>query len=138
MVDTIFPDISPDIIVEDTQDVVEYGKETSLILVDGEVQVLEGIEALKVWIEKNIRTARYRWPAYTWDYGTELDDLIGLSVSNDVLEREFERVIKEALSIDKRISEIKDFKASVQGDNAVVEFTVVTFDGQTLEVSSNV
>ena len=42
-------------------------------------QVVEGVSALKGWIYFALRIARYRYPIYSWKYGSELETLIGKS-----------------------------------------------------------
>lgn len=135
MTDTIFPDITAPETGQDTSTVITYGKELAFdfaagefVMVDGRPKVLEGVYALKVWIEKAIRTARYRFPIYTFQYGCELEDIIGLDIPRAVLESEVERTIREALKYDERIKAVQDFVIERGGDWLKVEFTVITFD----------
>lgn len=136
---SIFPDI---VIPEEATrepESITYGRELDFdftkgefVLEDGAPRVLEGVDALRVWIAKTILTARYRFPIYSFDYGCELEDLIGYDIPKVVLEAEIPRVIKEALIHDPRINDVKDFTIVREKDYAIVEFTVVTFDGQSL------
>lgn len=119
---------------------ITYGKELAydfekgdFIYEDGKLKVVEGMEALKVWIEKAIRTARYRFPIYSFQYGCELEDIIGLDLPRAVLESEVQRVIKEALIYDDRIEDVRDFIIERGGDWLKVTFTVITALGDTLE-----
>jgi len=149
MADAIFPEVTvPDSEQSDTGTVtVTYGKELAFdfaagnfIMVDGRPKALEGVEALKVWIEKTIRTARYRWPAYTFQYGCELEDIIGLDIPRVVLESEVRRVIRDALIYDDRIEDVRDFVIERGGDWLKVAFTVITFDDNSFiqEVAADV
>lgn len=139
MADSIFPQITvPETAVPSQSKVTNYGKELAFdfatgdfILEDGKPKVVEGIDALKVWIEKAIRTARYRWPIYTFNYGCELEDIIGHNIPRSVLESEVRRVIREALIYDDRIEDVRDFVIERTGDQLKVTFTVVTFLGDT-------
>jgi hypothetical protein len=137
------PDIFPAINVPtiDSQATVSYGKELAFdfgsgefSLDDGKPRVVEGLEALEVWIEKAIRTARYRFPIYSFEYGCELEDIIGKDIPRAIFESEIKRVITEALIYDDRISDVKDFKFTRGGDWLRVEFTVVTVRGDSLGV----
>lgn len=136
MAETIFPDITvPETTTDQDNQLITYGKELAFdfaagdfIMEDGRPKVVEGIEALKVWIEKTIRTARYRFPAYTFQYGCELEDIIGLDIPRAVLESEVERTIREALIYDDRIQDVRDFVIERGGDWLKVTFTVITFD----------
>lgn len=118
---------------------VDYGKELAFdfekgefIYEDGRPKVVEGIEALKIWIEKALRTARYRWPIYSFNYGNELEEIIGLDLPRPVLESEIKRVIREALIYDDRIADVTDFEIEREGEKLMVTFRVVTVLGDTL------
>jgi len=118
---------------------IDYGKELAFnfdleefVMEDGRPKVVDGKAALEVWIHKALLTARYRFRAYTDAYGSELDVLIGASVPTPILEMEVQRVIREALIYDNRINDIRDFKIGRDGSFLNVEFTVITFDDDTL------
>ena len=36
-------------------------------------RIVEGLDAIKVWIWLALQTPRYRYPIYTWDYGNEFE-----------------------------------------------------------------
>ena len=97
-------------------------------------KILEGKEALKVWIYKALLTTRYTYPIYTWDYGQDLDELIGQGYEKGFVESEVERRIKECLLNDK-IRGCSNFEISLVNDNLKVSFTVETIYG---EVAINV
>ena len=40
-------------------------------------KIVEGNEAIKVWVYKALLTPRYQYSIYTWNYGSELLSLIG-------------------------------------------------------------
>lgn len=130
---SIFPDITVQTLSNTAINDIDYGKEISLDLINGEPTVHEGVEALKIWIEKAIRTTRYRWSCYSWDYGTEIDDLIGYDLNQSIQEREAERFIKEALLIDSRIKSVSNFIVNKESDKLNVSFTVITYLGDTIK-----
>ncbi|MBP3931652.1 MAG: DUF2634 domain-containing protein [Peptostreptococcaceae bacterium] len=84
------------------------------ILENGDFKIVEGNEALKVWIYKAILTPRYNYSIYSWDYGSELFDLIGKAYTPSLTKEEAKRHIKEALLINPYILEVNvintDFK----------------------------
>lgn len=96
-------------------------------------RVLEGKEALKVWIYKALHTNRYRFTAYTWAFGCELEDLIGKNYSIGLLESEVERYIKECLLINEYIKDCTDFEITFEGDVLTISFLCETTFGE-LEV----
>jgi phage baseplate assembly protein W len=134
----IFPQVS---VTTQATSPVEYGSEINFdfenevfVLKDGEPEILYGIDALKMWIEKAIRTARYRWPVYSWSYGSEIEDLIGKSLGNSVTQAEIKRYISEALIYDNRISIVQGFTFNQTGGEVTVTFEVTTFADDALEV----
>lgn len=104
-------------------------------LVDGKPQVVSGAEAIKVWAWNALQTDRYRYKAYTWDYGHELKSLFGLDYSDEVRAAEAERFIRECLSVNPYIKDISDFNISFKGDTLSASFRIKTPYG---EVEMNV
>lgn len=68
---------------------------------------VDDIEALKQAILKILLTERYMYPCYDWQYGIELNDLIGQPKS--LVKAEIPRRVKDALLIDDRIEDVVDF-----------------------------
>lgn len=86
--------------------------------------IIDGRDAILQFIYKAVRTARYRFPIYGYDYGCELEDLIGQDVSQALLETEIPRVIKEALIYDDRIESVGGFTVTRDSDKLFVSFSV--------------
>lgn len=83
----------------------------------------EGIEALKQTIYKILNTERYAYIIYSWNYGIELMDLYGKPVL--LVCAEAERRIKDALSVDDRITGVDSFEFDTSVRKIVsVSFTV--------------
>ena len=86
-------------------------------------------EAMKQAIYKIIRTERYKYIIYDWNYGIELEDLFGMPVNYCV--PEIERRIREALLQDTRISEVNNFEFDTSKKGVVlVKFTAYTEFGE--------
>lgn len=85
---------------------------------------VNGIDAIKQFVIKAIKTARFRFAIYDDDYGSEIDDLIGSNASIDLLETEIPRVIEEALLYDDRITDVYDFELTREGDRLYVSFYI--------------
>ena len=96
----------------------------------GEPLIVTGKEAVKVWIWKALKTPRYRQEIYSWDYGSELEDLIGQTFSPALKESEASRYLRECLMTNPYISAVKDITATVQNDTLSVSATVVTIYGE--------
>lgn len=97
---------------------------------NGKNVIVEGKEALKVWIYKTLKTKRYEYFAYTWDYGNELDTLIGQKYSAEYVSSEVERLLKECLLINHYIKELTDITAISDGRTLKIEFTANTVYGE--------
>ena len=116
---------------------IDTHKEYAFSFEDGKLigKVLEGKEALKVWIYKTLLTTRYIYPIYTWDYGQDLDELIGKGYEKGFIESEVERRIKECLLVNDKITSCSNFEINLVNDNLQVSFTAETVYG---EVAINV
>ncbi|RCX22965.1 uncharacterized protein DUF2634 [Fontibacillus phaseoli] len=90
--------------------------------------VVDGKAALKQFVIKAIKTARFRFAAYDDDYGCELDDLIGQNATQALMESEIPRVIEEALIYDDRIERVYGFGITKEADVLSVSFYVDTAD----------
>ena len=69
--------------------------------------ICDDVEALKQTIFLILNTERYQHLIYSWNYGVELNDLIGEPISFVI--PELERRIKEALIQDDRVENVDNF-----------------------------
>src|SRR5690606_6740442 len=76
-------------------------------------------------IRKALIVERYRWRAYTRQYGNELLEKIGKGFHENVLKSLVEKYIKEALIADNRIRLVSNFDIAIQGDTVIVTFNVL-------------
>ena len=110
---SLFPFISntDDVKVDNTfplyREVAWDFKNNIPILENGDFKIVEGNEAIKVWVYKALLTPRYNYSIYTWDYGSELLDLIGKAYTPSLTKEEAKRLIKEALEINPYILEVE-------------------------------
>ena len=84
-------------------------------------------EAVKQAIMLILNTERYKFLIYSWNYGAELEELIG--THPDIVEDEAERLISEALLQDDRITAVYDFEFSRNRDTLLVNFKVDSIYG---------
>ncbi|MCX8132026.1 MAG: DUF2634 domain-containing protein [Clostridia bacterium] len=96
--------------------------------VDRKVYIGEGVQVLKNWIEKTIRTERFRFPIYSFDYGITLEELVVRDFPYEVLVNEIKEQIAEALMQDIRIDGIGNFEFERNGSYLNIGFEVTTFD----------
>lgn len=92
--------------------------------------ILEGIEALKVWIYKTLLTKRYKHLIYSWDYGQDLEEIIGRGYEKGLIKSEVERRVKDCLLIHPHIKECTSFEIRLQDNQLHIDFTVNTIYGE--------
>lgn len=89
-----------------------------------------GVDHLRTWIEKTLRTARFAHPIYTDDYGTEWPEpLIGAPFT-PALAGKVSNAVEDALLQHDRITQVKDFffEGGPESDLLAISFTVVLDD----------
>lgn len=106
-----------------------------LILANGSPLVVERNEAVKVWVYKVLNTPRFRYPAYTWSYGHELEELVGSAFTNRVLQAEAERRVREALLVNPYITSVSVVTAELVDSRLTIHVSMETVYG---EVKMNV
>lgn len=107
-------------------------KEYELDFATGQLtgKILESKEALKVWIYKTLLTKRYRYLIYSWDYGQDLEEIIGGGYEKGLIKSEVERRIKDCLLIHPHIKACTNFTIKLQQDQLYVDFTINTIYGE--------
>ena len=101
-------------------------------MIDGTV---EKKSAVKIWIYNTLKTERYRWEIYSWQYGASLEQYIGKSYSDAYINDSVKKEVTEALKVNTNITDVKDFKAYMLDDTTLhMEFYVVTKWREEVEV----
>ena len=105
---------------------------------NGKFIEVTGIEALKVWIEKILRTEKFRFKIYEngtrRQYGITIEDLIvGRSLPQSFVESELKREINEALLQHPEIESLTDMAFNREGSTLVISFTVNLINGDSLQ-----
>lgn len=86
-------------------------------------------EAMKQAIFKILQTERFSFLIYSWNYGIELNAVVGKSYP--VFASEVKRVIREALLADSRITDVTDFQVEqIDKRTARVYFVAETIFGE--------
>jgi hypothetical protein len=106
--------------------------------VDGRVYTGESVEVLKNWIEKTLRTERYRFPVYTSNYGVTLEELVSGGLPYETLLNELKGQISDALLQDIRITGVGSFCFSRDKSYLNIQFVVKTFDEETITMEVKV
>lgn len=97
---------------------------------------LEGVDALKLWIEKCIRTQLDRYSIYKGKrYGANIEDLvIGKSYGSGFVESELRREIEEALLRHEDILSLSNFSIATKRKLMEITFSLATTYGELSEV----
>jgi hypothetical protein len=74
-----------------------------------------------------LSTERYEYPIYSFNYGIELENLLGKDPV--YVQIELKRRIRECLLRDDRITEVDNFKFEVNGDEIKCTFDVHSIYG---------
>lgn len=130
----LFPfDDTDEFITDDTLNDEEY------VLRDFEIdfrtmkmtgRIVEGLDAIEMWVQLALRTKRYEWLIFSWDYGEEYTELIGYSYTKEYLDSEVERCITECVTQHPYITGIQDLTVTVEKDKLHIEFTLITDFGE--------
>jgi len=99
---------------------------------DGSVSSTEEWQAVKVWVEKVLRTEKNRYPIYD-KYGVSLLDLVTSNYPQSFQEAEIKREIQEALYRNAEITSVESFSFERERHRLVCYFTVRTIYGVAFE-----
>lgn len=141
---SLFPFFGDTIVTEGTAAELPLYKEVAWdfqnnipVVEKGDFKIVTGNEALKTWIYKTMRTERFRYLIYSWDYGCELEGLIGQNYTPNLTKAECIRYIKEALLINPYIKAISCVEISFLEGVLKMEAKLETIYGE-MEVDAHV
>ena len=100
------------------------------IIQNGDFKIVEGNEAIKVWILKTLLINRYEFEIFSWDYGSELISLIGKAYTPSLTKEEAKRYIKEALLINPYILEVNVIDTSFSNGLLSADIKLLTIYGE--------
>ena len=100
------------------------------IIRDGKLVECKGIDAIKVWIEKILRTEKGRFRIYNdTDYGCRTEDLIvGSNYPIAFIEAELKREVEDALLQNPNILSVSNFNIERTASGITVSMEVETSD----------
>lgn len=96
----------------------------------------DNLGALEQAIYKVLNTEKYEYPIYSFNYGIELESLIGKDPIYAKIE--LKRRIQECLLQDSRITSVDNFDFVITGDEMLCTFDVTSIYGEitiTMEVN---
>ena len=136
--DSIFPFIDPqEMEIEETEPPMarEWAwdfEKMDFKIKDGKMYQVEGKEAVKIWLWKLFQTPRYRYLIFNWNYGHELENLIGQGYTQGYLNSEAERYVREAIEYNLKdyVTDVKNINVSFDEEILTIEFTAITPYGE--------
>ena len=105
-------------------------KKDAPILENGDFKMVEGNEAIKVWVYKALLVPRYQYSIYSWGYGSDLMDLIGKTYTPQLTKSEAKRYIEEALKINPYILEVNVTDTSFRDSILSANIKITTIYGE--------
>lgn len=97
------------------------------------VGTCDGLEAVNQFIKKTLLTPRFRCLIYDNQYGSEIKQtIIAADATNEYIETEIPRLIKDACLCDSRVLDVYDFSCSFDKEKARIRFKANTIFGDTV------
>lgn len=101
-------------------------------VIDGKLQEISNLEALKLWITKILKTDKFKFKIYdNTDYGiTDIKELLVSGFPLQFIQAEIEREVKETLLKNNQIKYVGNFKFEYNRRLLTVKFDCSTIYGQ--------
>ena len=96
----------------------------------GNPVIVSGLEAVKSWAWRAAATARYRYKCFSWDYGCELESLVGQPYQADTKRSEAARYVRDALLVSPYITDCQVEDVAFEGDTLHLNVTFTTVYGK--------
>lgn len=101
------------------------------IIEKGEFKIVTGNEAIKTWCYKSLQVNRYKHPIYSWDYGNELEHLIGTPYTKTLAQAECVRYVEECLMINPYITGVNNIVSTFDDGLLTITCNLNTIYGST-------
>lgn len=141
----MFPDIPTDVPAQTAESIGRVPAFDSaserFLLLDGALVERSGRAAVQQWFDLMLRQQIDRVPIYTTDGEAKLGidrSLLGQHLPNGLAAAEIERNVRETASFCPAVRTIRDLTVTRRGRACHVEFTAVLYDGETVEVTTDV
>lgn len=96
----------------------------------GNPVIVSGLEAVKSWAWRAAATARYQYKCFSWDYGCELESLVGQPYQADTKRSEAARYVRDALLVSPYITDCQVEDVAFEGDTLHLNVTFTTVYGK--------
>jgi hypothetical protein len=99
------------------------------IFANGEPRMVEGIEAVKSWAYNALQIERQRYPIYSDQYGSDFEELLGQSFTQELKEAEAKRYLEECLLQSPYITAVKVTEVSFEDGKLLLRAELTTIYG---------
>ena len=117
----LFPMIQPELELKDAslpmyKEIAWDFEHNIPIYKNGSPKWITGKEAVLVWACKALHVQKYSYPIYSWNYGCQLESLIGQTVSEELKQSEAMRYVRQTLTENPYITDVKEVSVSFTND----------------------
>ncbi len=132
---TLFPLIQPELSKVNTElplfKEIKWDFENDVpVFKNGSPVFVTGKEAILVWIWNALKTERFKYEIYTWDYGNEVESLIGQPFTEELKQSEASRYIRECLLTNPYITNVSNISVLFADTNLTITCTVESIYGE--------
>lgn len=101
-----------------------------------DIKVVEGIEAIKVWVYKNLKTWRNKYNLYSSSFGTDLYNEIGYVYNEEIKKQLMYAEILDNCMVLPYITNVSNFTtvADMETGSVSISFKITTIYGEIEEV----
>lgn len=101
-----------------------------------DIKVVEGIEAIKVWVYKNFKTWRNKYKLYSSSFGTDLYNEIGYVYNEEIKKQLMYAEILDNCMVLPYITNVSNFTtvADMETGSVSISFKITTIYGEIEEV----
>lgn len=96
------------------------------IIENGCIPIVEGIEAIRIWIYKCLKTVRGKYDAYDWTFGHDIAYLLEQNFTRDYVISEARRITEEALLRNEYILSIQNLEINIIDKTLQISFDAIT------------
>ena len=93
-------------------------------------RIVTGLEAILVWAWLALNTAKYRYIQYSWDYGHELDTLVGQRLDAEYMETSVQTMLEECLLLNEHITGVEILGFNIEENKVAGKIKIITDYGE--------
>ena len=146
MANNLFPETTEAVEINEQSTLVKFGKSWRFNFEKGEFELsptnkiteTDDVDAWVEWCRKAVATRRYRYMAYSRNYGHEFEELISRQLSRQGNESEIKRIATETLMVDPRTASVDNFTFEWDGDSVYFTCDIINIRDEKRTLSGSV